>query len=322
MNTLFSTAEVHPRDRFDYWHSVACRTIVDHHSIPENPRHFSAELHAGKIADVDLVSFENSPIRIEHTDRHADQTAPDTLFLCRQLAGSLVLEQQGSDLLLEPGQLALIDPRFQYKGAFHCGSRLLLLKVPRAEMEARLGSTRSLLAVALRPTTPEVHFASDLVGMLPEHAAAATISAALLIRNQLLDTVALAFLSNPDMRARSSLARGLVRQRVRAAVRAQLTDPGASVDSVAAAARISVRYANAVLADENTSVMRLFLSERVEHCRQALQHPAQLHRTISDIAYGWGFSDMTHFGRAFKRAYGMSPRAFRSSLQQRVASDL
>ncbi|WP_310353804.1 hypothetical protein [Methylobacterium sp. BE186] len=28
---------------------------------------------------------------------------------------------------------------------------------------------------------------------------------------------------------------------------------------------------------------------------------------MSEIAYGWGFSDMTRFGRRFKAAYGLKP---------------
>jgi AraC-like DNA-binding protein len=32
---------------------------------------------------------------------------------------------------------------------------------------------------------------------------------------------------------------------------------------------------------------------------------------VSEIAYGWGFSDMTHFGRRFKAAYGLLPSEYR-----------
>jgi AraC-like DNA-binding protein len=37
----------------------------------------------------------------------------------------------------------------------------------------------------------------------------------------------------------------------------------------------------------------------------------QDNRTVSEIAYGWGFSDMTHFGRRFKAMYDVSPRDYR-----------
>ena len=56
---------------------------------------------------------------------------------------------------------------------------------------------------------------------------------------------------------------------------------------------------------------RLMLSMRLDRCRKALGDPAQAHRTISDIAYAWGFSDMTHFSRTFRKAYGMLPTEHR-----------
>ena len=35
--------------------------------------------------------------------------------------------------------------------------------------------------------------------------------------------------------------------------------------------------------------------------------PAQAHRQISDIAYSWGFGDVSHFGRLFKAMISMTP---------------
>jgi AraC family transcriptional activator of tynA and feaB len=37
----------------------------------------------------------------------------------------------------------------------------------------------------------------------------------------------------------------------------------------------------------------------------------QAGRTLSEIAYAWGFSDMTHFSRRFKAAYGVLPSDYR-----------
>ena len=44
METVFSTSEVHVRDRFDYWHDVACRSIVNHDSRPECRLTFNAAI--------------------------------------------------------------------------------------------------------------------------------------------------------------------------------------------------------------------------------------------------------------------------------------
>jgi AraC family transcriptional regulator, positive regulator of tynA and feaB len=57
----------------------------------------------------------------------------------------------------------------------------------------------------------------------------------------------------------------------------------------ASTACLSPRYINALLSAERTSIMRLVVERRLERCRRALEEPAQANRTISEIAYAWGF---------------------------------
>jgi AraC-like DNA-binding protein len=103
----------------------------------------------------------------------------------------------------------------------------------------------------------------------------------------------------------------LALQKVRAAIDARLTDPALDTKTVSAVSGVSVRYANAVLARLDTSVGRLIREKRLDRCRRLLGDPLQEHRTVGEIAYGWGFSDLTSFGRAFKKAYGMLPSDYR-----------
>jgi len=46
-------------------------------------------------------------------------------------------------------------------------------------------------------------------------------------------------------------------------------------------------------------------------CIREFEDPAARSRGIAQIAYSWGFSDMTHFSRCFRRAFGVSPREYR-----------
>ena len=103
METVFSTYEVHVRDRFDYWHDVACRSIVNHDSQPECRLTFNAAIQAGALADIGLVVFENSPMDISRTLGQAAHATNDEIFVCRQLSGSLALEQNGRRIVLKAG---------------------------------------------------------------------------------------------------------------------------------------------------------------------------------------------------------------------------
>lgn len=311
METVFTTDHVHQRDRFDYWHEVACRDVVAHDSRPDCRGTFSAELRAGAIGSLDLVSFRNSGMTVDHAMRHLSRTSHDEIFLCRQFRQRLALEQNGRQVVLEPGDITLIDPSLPYGGQFSDGSEVLVVKVRRALLQSRIGQTRDLLAH--KPVTAEGRLASAYMAMLPSHIDLAG-SAGGLVEAHLLDLIALAFgRSASETTPRRSSARSLVRLRLHAEVDARVADPALRPGAVADAAGVSVRYANAVLADEETSLAQLIQARRLARCRQALEDPAQAHRTVSEIAYGWGFSDMTHFGRRFKAAYGLLPSECRRS---------
>jgi AraC family transcriptional regulator, positive regulator of tynA and feaB len=319
MKKLFSTDSVHRRDRFDYWHSAAREHIVDHDSEPVDRQAFQAELEAESLAGIGLIQLRNSPMRVMHTTRHIRRQDAEELFVCRQIAGALWLEQEGREVTLQPGDLALVDPQMPYSGRFLSGSRLLVLKVPRMMMEARIGRVANATTRRLNPEGSGCGFVSEVVAMLPGHAAGLGSSAGEMVREQVLDLIGLSIAEVTGSDAKLSSAQSVALTRLKAAVEARLADPDLGPDVIAAAAGVSVRYANAVLARDGTSIMRLVQARRLERCRKALADPAQAHRTISDIAYGWGFTDLTHFGRAFRAAYGMVPRDYRARAMAHAA---
>jgi AraC family transcriptional regulator, positive regulator of tynA and feaB len=312
MKKLFSTADVHPRDRFDYWHNVACKNLVDHSSKPECRQTFAAHIEAETLADIGLVLFQNSPMDAVRSARHLARAEGDELFFCSQLSGTVALEQDGRQVQLKTGDLLLLDPLLPYSAKFFSGSKLLVLKIPRRTLEARVGQTREMVAVPIPSSEPEPRWTSSFIAMLPDIAGSLTHAAKEIAKNQTLDMIALSLMkaigsSSP----RVSSARSVALLNVRAAIESRLSDHALDPATVAEATGISARYANALLFEQGTSITHVIRMRRLERCRMALEDPLQSHRTVSDIAYGWGFSDMTHFGRSFKAVYDVSPRDYR-----------
>jgi AraC-like DNA-binding protein len=306
MKTIFSTQAVHPRDRFDYWHQIACKRVVDHDSRPESRLNFTAELEADRLTGLELIVFQNSPMDVSHEVRHIVRAKDDDLFVCRQIAGALLLEQEGREVTLQPGHFVLLDSALPYIGRFFSGSKLLVIKVPRHEFEARLGGIQNLVARGISPDAGVHGLTSSLLALLPTHVSCLVPLAEQAIKTQTLDLIALA-LAQYAGRVRLSSPKALSLLRLRAVIESRLTDPELTTTQAAAAAGMSVRYANALLANEGQSLARFIQARRLARCRRALEDPLQQRRTVSEIAYAWGFSDMTHFGRSFKKAYGILP---------------
>jgi AraC-like DNA-binding protein len=104
--------------------------------------------------------------------------------------------------------------------------------------------------------------------------------------------------------------------RLKSVIEAHLREPDLRPAAVAAQVGISVRYANSLLSKEGSSLERFILQRRLERCRQALEDAAQAHRMIGEIAFSWGFSDLSHFGRRFRSTYGLSPGDYRRRMQE------
>jgi AraC-like DNA-binding protein len=126
-----------------------------------------------------------------------------------------------------------------------------------------------------------------------------------------LDLVALAFSSEMERSPTLSSPRSAALTILKTTIESRLHDPDLKPVTAAAAAGISVRYANVLLAQEGTGLEAYIIARRLERCRRALDDPAQARRTIGDIAFSWGFSDLSHFARRFKAEYGCTPGDYR-----------
>jgi AraC-like DNA-binding protein len=313
MQQIFSTTNLHPRDRFDCWHEVACKNILSHHSWPKSRPTFEAELSVASIADVGILLFQNSAMRVARTRRHIAQTQSEHHFICLQLAGTISIEQGGREVLLQANDFCLVDPIVPHTSKFDGNSKMLALKVPRSMLEARFGYTQRVAVRSLGRDSTVGQLTSSYLALLPAHAAKLEAGHEL-IREQALDLIALSLGAATNQQAGTfSSSRALHLLTLRSAIEARLEDARLTPATAAAAAKISVRYANTLLAHQGTSSLSRYIQElRLERCRKILEDPTQAHRTLTEIAFAWGFSDQSHFSRAFKSAYGVTPRDFRA----------
>ena len=54
--------------------------------------------------------------------------------------------------------------------------------------------------------------------------------------------------------------------------------------------------------------------------RADLKNPAQAQRTITDIAFSWGFNNGAHFSRVFREHTGLSPSDFRETALRQTSA--
>jgi AraC-like DNA-binding protein len=92
---------------------------------------------------------------------------------------------------------------------------------------------------------------------------------------------------------------------------AHLADPGLSPARISGALRISLRSLYAAFEPTGVSVAHHIRHRRLEECRATLL--AYPDRSITDIAFAWGFNSLSGFYRAFHAAFGASPGDLRTN---------
>jgi len=115
------------------------------------------------------------------------------------------------------------------------------------------------------------------------------------------------FRNRPPSRLRAARLDAVLR-----VIRADYADPEISPASVAARTGISIRYLHRCCmrpARASRSALRSFGWKRLCLLCRAGEHA----RKIIDVAYEAGFNDLPHFNRLFRRRYGLTPTAARTS---------
>lgn len=317
---IYSTQDIHPRERLSYWREVATRGYVEHEFSTDIGTAFSGSVSIGTLPGIGLASFNVDAARVVRSERNAARANSGDLLLNLVHEGELRVSQDGRDCLVKARNLYLLDPVRAFDIDLRTHSASTVVRVPRAMLEARVGNTADLTARAIAPETGIAALAICFLELLPQQAAALDHVAGLKVAEQMLDLAALALTGHHDGRgATLSSPRAVALLRLKATIDRLLIEPGLKPERVAAETGISVRYANALLAEEGSSIERYITERRLERCRGALKDAAQAHRSIGEIAFAWGFSDLSHFGRRFKACYGLTPTDYRREAMRRAA---
>lgn len=307
MRTIFSALDFHPRDRLSSWYDVANRTYAVHHCNLKHAVAFNASLSVAGLGDVGVSVLESDAIEFTRTPGDIAKDIEHNVFICLVASGRASWGQDGREGAGGLGDFTLLESQRPYAIRLHEPTKLIILRVPHRLLEQRVGPTIGLTAIPISGQSNIGGLAGGFLALLPDRLPLAAGPEEARIAELTLDLVAMALFAERECRPKFSAAREVALVSLQSAIEANLGDPDLTADRVAKQAGISVRYASSLLSEQGSSVGRYILQRRLERCRKLLEDPAHAHRTITDIALSWGFSDSSHFGRRFKEAYGQSP---------------
>jgi AraC-like DNA-binding protein len=314
MPIQFTTDGVPGSRRLALWQDIVCDVYVQLDCKSDLGSAFGGSVTRARLGRAICSEVSSQRQHVFRTPSRIARSHEDFILIALGKRGVGGVVQDGRETLIRPGEFAIYDTTRPYELRFDEAFTQTILQVPRDMLRRRIAGTEALTAIAFGPDRPVQRLAHDFVYQLCQSADQIEEEHAVHLSEQAVDLVAMALSERLDgLPLPSSTHRSALLYRLKAHIRARLADPELSLAATAAALGISPRYVNDLLSDEKTSFQRYVLTERLAHCQRDLSSPLLAHRHVGEIAFAWGFNDLSHFGRAFREHYGMSPRDWRHS---------
>ncbi|MER7583343.1 helix-turn-helix domain-containing protein [Kitasatospora sp. NPDC097691] len=313
MPVVLDTTAVPSADRAEYWHEAVSRTFIplDVALLDRAPAPATITSHC--VGDVQLSLVEAGPQRVERSAGLIARGGEDHLTLALQHRGTARLEQDGHRVVLRPGTFAVTDAGRPFAKELPDAFAFTALHWPRSAVGVSEEDLRVLTTTVFDSTDGTARLVAAYLECLSRSAGSMEPQPASWLATTALDLLAvlaherrgLSLAEAPDA-ALATLAR------VKDHILRHLGDPGLSPERIAAAHHVSVRYLHKLFRFEGVTVARWIQRQRLDMCRRDLARRTAGRATVAAVAGRWGFVSASHFSRAFRAVYGISPREWQA----------
>jgi acetamidase/formamidase/AraC-like DNA-binding protein len=234
----------------------------------------------------------------------------------------VVLRQGATHRIVPVGHLLLLPRSGNWRVVFQRDMRAIVLSVGSDALHGRItgksglgearvvapGGLAGVFSRMLEATARTLETLSD-----PEWSAIAQSLVELLL-------TLVHGLSAPTVDANNTATQAAILHRICRTIERRLDEPELSPARVALAEGISERYLQKLFEAVGDNFTHYVRERRLLRAWADLSNPAEIHQSISEIAYRYGFGDSAHFSRTFRHRFGLPPREFRQQEVERMAA--
>lgn len=246
-------------------------------------------------------------------DRREINTTEGEFYSVKYLRhGCGEFEQAGRRVKIRSGDISILDTCFPYRLEFENSFSISSFLIPRNLLNQHLANSRTAVGGIIPADSCFNPMLRAHMNALTELGNGNNEIYYATLNDTLCSLISISLdQANRKLETNRQGANHLRYQAVTEYVKQNLSDPDLSPASVAQACGISVRYLHKLFEPYGTTFCRWLLKQRLERCREQIVDPRFADRKLSLIPYDWGFNNLSHFIRAFRQEYGLSPRDYR-----------
>jgi AraC-like DNA-binding protein len=307
MDVVFATDTLPPAQRYSAWRDAICDCYV-HVDVsatrPDEYRGFVREAHFGDVVLTDILLSEQ---RIRRERQHIARLDKDCFYVQIVQQGRNEVVQRGISHRSNAARAAIFSAVEPYELRFAGEMRSFYLEMPREKFSDRFPRSRIPVAETLRTTQGLGSIATEFCTTLATQGAALDEPVRARLGEQLMDLLALALLADEGEAAAAEGSVKVARLRsIQRWIEDHIADPNLTLDQVAAANQVSLRYLHVLFRSCDVSASEWIWMRRLQRSYDVLASGAA--GSITSVAFQHGFASSAHFSTLFRRRFGVAPR--------------
>lgn len=286
------------------WREAVSQAYFSLDVEPKNKESFSGSMRRWQLGNVELSRIHCDGLIYRRHDRHLLTETESSLLIAIPEDDIINFIQNDRRTTCQPGGFLVerSDAPYEYWHAKR--NRQWVLKVPNAVLQARLGRSERLGGLAFDARTGIASFFVSSLHTTISHLDAVDDAARSAAGTHLIELLCLAIMDDQRVLTSDlSSVRAAHLSRAETFIRENLKGADLSPGKVAESCGISLRYLQRLFSESDESIQGYIRERRLVRCNEELRSQG-ISRSISDIAYDWGFTDQAQFSKYYRLRFG------------------
>ena len=324
MTYTCSTDSYQGRDKVEYWQAALQDVCGEFRTHFVEKNSFTGSISSRNVGGIDIARISSNAERITRSRKQVANASDDYCFLIAQISGCSMMRQNGQEALLEKNDVTLIDSGRPSDFCFDGSFEQLSVHLPRKTIENKLRDKNIPCALQIPGKDGLGSILTNFMARLYDEADHFSPTQGAGLREAIFDLATAAILADTPLTSDPAISQATLSQigHIQNFILARLPDPTLTPSSVAAAYGISTRHLHRMFNRVGTSVGEWIRLQRLSKCREDLANQRFAGHGIIQIAFHWGFNDASHFSRAFRAEFNISPREYRLQESARRAQEM
>lgn len=312
-----NTSGLAPKKQIQCWSDALTDLCGKFDIDPLESSSFAGRINYTTVSKLKLCQIEASQHRLAQTASRTKPSAHPFIKILFQTYGTSYFEQDGRRMELMPGDCLAYDVSRPHTIVSPTLTRHEVVIVPKELLQERGFRSAKMSPCKLSARTGTGRIAHNFVHAAFDEANSLSPNNAIGVADALIDLLLLPLRQPDGMFDRVGPEAMYIRAQF--FIREHLRDPDLCIDQISAALSCTKRYLHMLFSERGTTISDHIRQARLQNCRQELE--TQAGKTITDVAFSWGFSSSSHFSRVFRKHFGVVPSAVHKALPGDLSSD-